>query len=515
MKNWIRVLPALLLCAILLTVCAYAEEMEMWSGEVAVADGLTDADRFEDYVSGLFGLEIPKPARRMRSSGVTLTGDLKAFYDFLKECIQEVAAGARTSTEFTLDMGFTLEEEDLGRLHSALVADCPYDLYWYDKTQGFGLSSDGLQTTFSFAVNAEYAAGVFEVDPSKINRANAAVANAEAILSSHASSSDYDRLKGYKDAICGLVSYNTPAAEDPDNADSNAWQLIWVFDGDDSTNVVCEGYSKAFQYLCDRTDFDGSVNCASVTGVMGGGTGSGDHMWNLVRMPNGETYLADITNCDGDSVGADDLLFLAGYTSGSVDAGYEFRCDHGDGSYTDVSYIYDSYTLKLYSTEALTVAELGYLESVAAHTVASGQCGDNLTWTLDDEDTLTITGTGEMTSNPVGEATWIRKVLITDGATSICAGAFAGCTSLVEVSIPDSVLSIGDQAFYNCTEIESIILPQNLQSVGNEAFLGCDKLTGISLPDGLSAIGSTPFSNNTVVYANRDSQAAMAVSHSP
>lgn len=28
-------------------------------------------------------------------------------------------------------------------------------------------------------------------------------------------------------------------------------ELIWVFDGDSSTNVVCEGYAKAFQYLCD------------------------------------------------------------------------------------------------------------------------------------------------------------------------------------------------------------------------------------------------------------------------
>ena len=34
----------------------------------------------------------------------------------------------------------------------------------------------------------------------------------------------------------------------------------------------------------------------------------------------------------------------------------------------------------------------------AASTVASGTCGDNLTWTLDDEGTLTISGTGRMTN---------------------------------------------------------------------------------------------------------------------
>ena len=36
--------------------------------------------------------------------------------------------------------------------------------------------------------------------------------------------------------------------------------------------------------------------------------------------------------------------------------------------------------------------------TVTAHaeTVASGECGDNLTWTLDDQGTLTISGTGKM-----------------------------------------------------------------------------------------------------------------------
>ena len=32
----------------------------------------------------------------------------------------------------------------------------------------------------------------------------------------------------------------------------------------------------------------------------------------------------------------------------------------------------------------------------AAEIVESGECGDNLTWTLDDEGTLTISGTGPM-----------------------------------------------------------------------------------------------------------------------
>ena len=38
---------------------------------------------------------------------------------------------------------------------------------------------------------------------------------------------------------------------------------------------------------------------------------------------------------------------------------------------------------------------------IAASAATSGTCGDNLTWTLDNNGTLTISGTGKMTSSPL------------------------------------------------------------------------------------------------------------------
>ena len=48
----------------------------------------------------------------------------------------------------------------------------------------------------------------------------------------------------------------------------------------------------------------------------------------------------------------------------------------------------------------LMVFSLLPASAFAANVVQSGTCGENLTWTFDDEGVLTITGTGEMTGAP-------------------------------------------------------------------------------------------------------------------
>ena len=78
--------------------------------------------------------------------------------------------------------------------------------------------------------------------------------------------------------------------------------MIWVFDGDNSTKVVCEGYAKAFQYLCEKST--PQIKCYNVTGTMGG-----NHMWNVVEVGNAR-YLVDVTNCDDKMIGHPDKLFL-------------------------------------------------------------------------------------------------------------------------------------------------------------------------------------------------------------
>ena len=128
----------------------------------------------------------------------------------------------------------------------------------------------------------------------------------------------------------------------------------------------------------------------------------------------------------------------------------------------------------------------------AAEVTDSGSCGENLTWTLNTDGLLTISGTGEM--KDYINAPWnglvdkINCVVIRNGVTSIGDGAFKGCTGLTSVTIPDSVTSIGDSAFFDCTGLTSITIPDSVTSIGSHAFHGCTGLTSITIPDSVTWI---------------------------
>ena len=303
----------------------------------------------------------------------------KAIYSTLKGKIETVANGGEVSTVFSLgNITFadaSTNEAAKKKLEVVmydvldyLLMDCPYDLYWFNKANGGGirysysLSSANrgelLDVSVIFSVANEYQGGsVDKVDSSKVVSAKAAAAKAAEIVRQYESQSDYEKLKGYMQEICKLVAYNRDAAANDNTPYGNPWQLVWVFDGDAATNVVCEGYSKAFQYLCDLSGFDNAV-CYTVTGVMSGGTGAGPHMWNIVTL-DGNNYLVDVTNCDGDSVGAPDKLFLAG-ASGSVDSGYTCNFTNRYGTSSSIRYIYGPEEKALFGEEILTLSSESY-----------------------------------------------------------------------------------------------------------------------------------------------------------
>jgi hypothetical protein len=131
----------------------------------------------------------------------------------------------------------------------------------------------------------------------------------------------------------------------------------------------------------------------------------------------------------------------------------------------------------------------------------SGTCGTNLTWTLDGDGTLTISGTGDMedyTDN--SNAPWygnssIKSVVVENGVTNIGNCAFLFCARLTSVTVPDSVMSIGDYAFRNCSGLTSVTIPDSVTSIGDYAFYGCSSLTSVTIPNSVTSIGDGAFSS--------------------
>ena len=145
---------------------------------------------------------------------------------------------------------------------------------------------------------------------------------------------------------------------------------------------------------------------------------------------------------------------------------------------------------------ALALCVLLVCMAGTAMAAASGSCGSNLTWTLDDDGTLTISGTGAMKDYAFGDnGVWrySKKVVVESGVTTVGDHAFNRCNKLTEVILPDGLVSLGECAFTNCTALETISLPGSISAIGKSAFQNCKELTEIEIPEGVTTIADATF----------------------
>ena len=77
--------------------------------------------------------------------------------------------------------------------------------------------------------------------------------------------------------------------------------------------------------------------------------------------------------------------------------------------------------------------------------------------------------------------------------TSIGNGAFTECNSLTSVAIPSSVTSIGGGAFYGCSSLTSVTIPSSVTSINFEVFYGCSGITSVTIPSSVTSIDGGAF----------------------
>jgi hypothetical protein len=132
---------------------------------------------------------------------------------------------------------------------------------------------------------------------------------------------------------------------------------------------------------------------------------------------------------------------------------------------------------------------------------AWGNCGlqgDNVTWYLDCDGRLIVSGTGAMENYTKDNhlAPWsvrantVKTIIIGEGVTTIGDYAFKDCISATSLTIANSVVSIGRNAFAQCRNLTEVTIPGAVTNIGQYAFSGCYRITTLSILS--SKINSLP-----------------------
>lgn len=126
--------------------------------------------------------------------------------------------------------------------------------------------------------------------------------------------------------------------------------------------------------------------------------------------------------------------------------------------------------------------------------LAIGKCGDNLTYTIDQDSVMTISGTGAMydyqrysyeedqmvINNPWS---YIKSLKLEEGITIIGEEAFLECSYLHEVEFPSTLTDIKFQAFAY-SGLTSLTIPNTVKEIFYEAFYYCENLKEVIIEDG-------------------------------
>jgi len=273
---------------------------------------------------------------------------------------------------------------------------------------------------------------------------------------------DYEKVCMAYDWLCDNVVYTEDLSPEYGTIYSAYGALV-------EKDCVCQGYASALYRLL----LEMGVDCRVIAGIGNGGP----HAWNIIEM-DGLYYDADAT-----------------WDASCSQAGWEYQYFlKSEANFPD-HYRETEFTTSAFHA-AYPMGEEDYVYVPSTEEPAtSGTCGENLTWVLDENGLLTISGEGEMTACPWKEeyAASITSVVIEAGATSICGNAFSSCTNLTSVSVPSTVTDMGGYTFECCSSLKTVNIPQGVTTLKEGIFKECESLTSVVIPESVTKIGKLAF----------------------
>lgn len=157
--------------------------------------------------------------------------------------------------------------------------------------------------------------------------------------------------------------------------------------------------------------------------------------------------------------------------------------------------------------------------------IAKGEFGEGLSWSIDSDGVLLISGEGAMpdygrvsgSEKPwnsydfteinidngityIGEYAFysksaVKNIEISNSVKWIGNSAFESCSGLEAITIPGSVRNIGYSAFEGCSSLQTVIIQEGTRSIFPHAFEDCESLKAIHLPESVKEIGRSGFYN--------------------
>ena len=246
--------------------------------------------------------------------------------------------------------------------------------------------------------------------------------------------------------------------------------------------AICEGFANLFTALCRAEGIPATVQF-----------GIGIIDYDEMMAPG----LPDDENCDH--------AWAAVYIDGTwfyVDPTYDVGSYFSGDSIETGRVIPGEPTLEYY---LLPLEAFSYDHKICdADTIhgfeSSGSCGENATYEITRDGTLTIYGSGKVIL-PYG-CNNFNKVVFAPDSNIDCIGeeCFTDCDLITSVILPDTVRTIEANAFNTCEDLEYVYIPEGVQTIGRRAFTTCDELSYIRIPDSCTYIGKFAFDGCPLLY---------------